>query len=1350
MLLVNTLMRTDTVGHFRENEVAGLQLWTGKQEPVLSGMDSAAFGWDGSWIGRTWQELVKLGITLEGGEGIVNACAGDMNLVGMAQEDEKERMAKVCRTKELYTLADLVMPDGKTLRPEMQHGGKWRRTAEDKWWATVIEKGAKVSKGGMFAQQEIGEEMEGDREGNWVRGGRTVAWMVGTEKGIGRIRSQSRTAVVVEKWQIIHGGRTRRRSRQRATGSEWWTGVWMRVADVGMRVPISQTFPVDCEETGEEGRWVVTDSEGWMSAWDTIMEEAAQETSDSDESAVSEVEEWTDDNGVTTTTRRREGGVHNDTQDGTGGEEDGEEDPTQTRSSTWGRYGGVLWIEEHKDDFWQTIRTDRTPADAESVRAQRAADEGGGTWAEEDEDNEQPSEDSDESTDDREEEVSDGSMREWEHQGEGQDAKDLTERNDEAGGSKDDGQRGETRTQGWEVSEWMGARRLEVEPTIPDGTCCRRRIGYSDGGQIGWVEGDSKSSYGWWVPREGGGSTEDNATETWAAGGGIVPGNWRWQTSSRAEAYGILQFMRVVREWMEKRRNTDKDDDEEVTVREQWMLKLDNEGVVKRFNTAPETWPTTRWLHTIDRDVWEGIANERERWTARGWIIKVRWVRSHAGRHKRVEEFTGDDVGNHVSDRIASKVMETATDLQISEGQNKELHDRRLRWRVKVHGEEMVGPLRKWVSNRVVERKLQMYHEAKDAADGVVGSALGIDLTVDHKTNKGDRRMEASPAEVKVKFGLWATGAREASFEKRDAPACPVCGEGTDTHSHVVCECRHERMVECRRKWCERVWKTMERKMRGWEPRENWGDAKRLACSACVLRADGTVRDLMDEDCIRATLGDWSGVEGDEAKLLRRGGTGEGSDDHAHTWMALMDELIGLDAAGSTAEQRRRAKKAGRVVLSKQWREMVCMVWKVRGSKAVEMINEVAKVVMRGHQELWKVRCELLHSAGSKAGERAQVEEEVEQAMALCEKRWTDEDWMGRAMGTQGISGLRTYVQSLSLRAKRKWVKKVRRTKLAKSQPQIQDFRDFVPTPLPAEIEEDRARRLVRMGNAKVEEKPPAKRQTTLLTTLLGAVGIVGAVTAEGSAAREARTPHKAEGEDTSGSARTPDPRQMDIRQYARGQKRRKVKLGYRDSGTTARCMGQRTVKNDLGEGGAEDAKADVSEERDQLRVRAERERDERARRRAENNKGAVSRAGGSTDEHSQTCQETIDRLETGEHESSPATGKSAVHVTETPREQKHRRQPVFTNVQYKKTRYGRRPARPTRRHCSKTVTEGGRPTRTTHSSLVKTWVAKDSGEGQSDGLRGRKRVMAELRDGTCEGRLVDYEKQYELDTVAD
>ena len=236
----------------------------------------------------------------------------------------------------------------------------------------------------------------------------------------------------------------------------------------------------------------------------------------------------------------------------------------------------------------------------------------------------------------------------------------------------------------------------------------------------------------------------------------------------------------------------------------------------------------------------------------------------------------------------------------------------------------------------------------------------------------------------------------------------------------------------------------------------------------------------MDEECMRITLGDWQGASGNEVKQLRRGGRGEGSDAYVYEWMQMINELVGTDGGGSTAEQVRKAKKASRVNISKQWRELVCTAWDVRGSQAVEMINAVAKVVLRGHHELWKVRCELMHAAGSKAGERAKMEEEVEQTIKLCERRWDDTDWLGETLEGQGVAGLRKYVASLSSRSKRKWLKKVQRTKMAKSQPQIRDYGDFAPAALPEEIVADRQRRVDRRDASSVEDRLPEKRQMTL------------------------------------------------------------------------------------------------------------------------------------------------------------------------------------------------------------------------------------------------------------------------------
>ena len=93
------------------------------------------------------------------------------------------------------------------------------------------------------------------------------------------MRAQSDSAVVVEKWRgTQQAGKARRRSRREATGEEWWAGKWKCDMQEGVRVPIAQVFPVDCEETQVTGEWKVTDSVGWMHEWDAFVEEETRLT----------------------------------------------------------------------------------------------------------------------------------------------------------------------------------------------------------------------------------------------------------------------------------------------------------------------------------------------------------------------------------------------------------------------------------------------------------------------------------------------------------------------------------------------------------------------------------------------------------------------------------------------------------------------------------------------------------------------------------------------------------------------------------------------------------------------------------------------------------------------------------------------------------------------------------------------------------------------------------------------------------------------------------------------------------------------------------------------------------------
>ena len=515
---------------------------------------------------------------------------------------------------------------------------------------------------------------------------------------------------------------------------------------------------------------------------------------------------------------------------------------------------------------------------------------------------------------------------------------------------------------------------------------------------------------------------------------------------------------------------------------------------------------------------------------------------------------------------------------------------------------------------------------------------------------------------------------------------------------------------------------------------------------------------MMDEECMRITLGDWQGASGNEVKQLRRGGRGEGSDAYVYEWMQMINELVGTDGGGSTAEQVRKAKKASRVNISKQWRELVCTAWDVRGSQAVEMINAVAKVVLRGHHELWKVRCELMHAAGSKAGERAKMEEEVEQTIKLCERRWDDTDWLGETLEGQGVAGLRKYVASLSSRSKRKWLKKVQRTKMAKSQPQIRDYGDFAPAALPEEIVADRQRRVDRRDASAVEERLPEKRQMTLGEQVTGwAKSRHGAGSATGGSGVEGSI-SRPDG-DAGSAARTganTTLRQEDIRTYARRHKRRKAKLGYRDGGSAPRRDAQPSTQaantNRTQQHGSGESKQTAERiDREQARSEETKNRATRAERRS-NGSGADGSSGGA-----ETLDTSaMDRRARQQGESDGDTGQRSApspntsQPTDTPMQQRLRELQRNTTAKPSRAGYGGRPAERRRRRRDKAEKRNSRRIRTTDAKKAREWVAKDSGEGQSDNRRGRKRIMTELMDGTYVGGVVDYERQYEVDTEAD
>ena len=134
-----------------------------------------------------------------------------------------------------------------------------------------------------------------------------------------------------------------------------------------------------------------------------------------------------------------------------------------------------------------------------------------------------------------------------------------------------------------------------------------------------------------------------------------------------------------------------------------------------------------------------------------------------------------------------------------------------------------------------------------------------------------------------------------------------------------------------------------------------------------------------------------------EAKELRKGGKGEGGTKFMYQWMAAIERIVGSSTTegatrGATAVNERKAKKCTRLNISKQWRGLVQDVWAVGDSEAVTMITAVAKMALKAQMEMWKIRCNIVHEKGEREEAKRKRDEEVEEALKACEKRWQKGD----------------------------------------------------------------------------------------------------------------------------------------------------------------------------------------------------------------------------------------------------------------------------------------------------------------------------------------------------------------------
>ena len=90
----------------------------------------------------------------------------------------------------------------------------------------------------------------------------------------------------------------------------------------------------------------------------------------------------------------------------------------------------------------------------------------------------------------------------------------------------------------------------------------------------------------------------------------------------------------------------------------------------------------------------------------------------------------------------------------------------------------------------------------------------------------------------------------EGDRSETHLPVCPICGEGEDSHAHVVCGCTHETMVKCRQKNMKRVAEAWKQNTRAWTVREEWADMADIVVATTTLDDMGRMRTMVDYEAL--------------------------------------------------------------------------------------------------------------------------------------------------------------------------------------------------------------------------------------------------------------------------------------------------------------------------------------------------------------------------------------------------------------------------------------------------------------------------------------------------------------------
>ena len=303
----------------------------------------------------------------------------------------------------------------------------------------------------------------------------------------------------------------------------------------------------------------------------------------------------------------------------------------------------------------------------------------------------------------------------------------------------------------------------------------------------------------------------------WMGGSGVVDGNREDMDSTRAEAQAVVAAMgALLGRWTGE-----------------VVHRLDNKGVVDRYNDLRYGANHMEGWEMAHGDVWEEIRWLRAKWGGR---YKLEWSRGHPEK----DEKKGDAVGregwsvhdhfNHECDREADRIYNEYRKWDI----------------IREYGGG--DGLQVWVGGRRLQnslRKRLQDHLAVIKIKGYLGKSMGRGEVVDGEQVEGqevevdgDGRRRWANKEVASQLDwdlmseAWGTGAWGAEAQAKasklmhgwvatmrvlhkrrevETEVCPCCGSVSESAFHLKMECTHDKMVEIRSSRMSQMRKAVEK-----------------------------------------------------------------------------------------------------------------------------------------------------------------------------------------------------------------------------------------------------------------------------------------------------------------------------------------------------------------------------------------------------------------------------------------------------------------------------------------------------------------------------------------------------------